>query len=248
MELGFKHQVGVVCAILLLPALCSCYEYATNSRASYYSSPGGYGNPRGACGYGEYGMTMNNGNVVAVSGGLWRNGAGCGACYKVWCKRAEYCNAKGVYVVATDYGEGDRTEFIMSKRGFSELGKNAAASAKLLKEGVVNISFKRVPCTFPSNIKLHVHESSKNPSYFALVLLNVNGMSDITAVEIWHREQKRWEPLRRAYGAVFDFANPPTGQIRLRFQLGYKYWLLPKIPIPANWKSGATYDSQLEPY
>jgi len=26
---------------------------------------------------------MNNGNVVAVSGALWRNGAGCGACYKV---------------------------------------------------------------------------------------------------------------------------------------------------------------------
>ncbi|WVY91446.1 hypothetical protein V8G54_036960 [Vigna mungo] len=45
MELGFKHQLGVVCAILLLPALCSCYEYATNSRASYYNSPGGYGNP-----------------------------------------------------------------------------------------------------------------------------------------------------------------------------------------------------------
>jgi len=184
-------------------------------------------------------------------------------------------------VVATDYGAGDGTDFIMSKRGFSELGLNAAASAQLLKEGVVDIAFKRVPCTFPSNIKLHVQESSKNPGYFAVVLLNVNGINDITAVELWQvnssyitmfkllssfafvrvlelnlvvemiwmqRGQKRWEPLRRAYGAVFDFANPPSGEIRLRFQVGYKYWLLPKIPIPANWKSGATYDSQVQPY
>jgi len=45
MELGFKHQLGLLCAILLLPALCSCYEYASNSRASYYNTPGGYGNP-----------------------------------------------------------------------------------------------------------------------------------------------------------------------------------------------------------
>ena len=87
--------------------------------------------------------------------------------------------------MATDYGAGDGTDFIMSKRGFSELGLNAAASAQLLKEGVVDIAFKRVPCTFPSNIKLHVQESSKNPGYFAVVLLNVNGINDITAVELW---------------------------------------------------------------
>ncbi|WVZ25805.1 hypothetical protein V8G54_004349 [Vigna mungo] len=233
MELGFKHQVGVVCAILLLPALCSCYEYATQAITVALVAMG------------------IPGELVDTDDEQWQ------CCSRIrrtmaewswlWCMlQAEYCIAKGVYVVATDNGEGDRTEFIMSKCGFSELGKNAAASAKLLKEGVVGISFKRVPCTFPSNIKLQVHESSKNPSYFALVLLNVNGMSDITAVEIWQRGQKRWEPLRRAYGALFDFANPPTGQIRLRFQLGYRYWLLPEIPIPANWNPGATYDSQVQ--
>ncbi|CAJ1943250.1 unnamed protein product [Sphenostylis stenocarpa] len=226
MELGLKHQLGLVCVILLFPALCSCYEYVTNSRATYYNTPGGYGNPRGACGFGEYGRTMNNGSVAAVSG-LWRNGAGC-----------------GVYVVATDYGAGDRTDFIMSKRGFSELGRNAGASAQLLKEGVVDIAFKRVPCRYPSNIKLQVQESSRNPGYFAVLLLNVNGINDITAVEMWQRGEKRWEALRRAYGAVFDFANPPSGEILLRFQVGYKYWLLPKISIPANWKPGVTYDSK----
>ena len=36
----------------------------------------------GACGYGEYGRTVNDGSVAGVSG-LWKNGSGCGACYQV---------------------------------------------------------------------------------------------------------------------------------------------------------------------
>ncbi|KAL2573566.1 hypothetical protein AAZV13_17G135100 [Glycine max] len=82
MELSLNHQLGLVCVILLFPALCSCNEYFTNSRASYYNTPDGLGNPRGACGFEEYGRTINNGSVAAVSG-LWRNGAGCGTCYWV---------------------------------------------------------------------------------------------------------------------------------------------------------------------
>lgn len=36
----------------------------------------------GACGFGEYGRTVNDGNVAGVSR-LYRNGTGCGACYQV---------------------------------------------------------------------------------------------------------------------------------------------------------------------
>lgn len=38
----------------------------------------------GACGYGEYGRTTNDGQVCAVSTRLFKNGAGCGACYQVY--------------------------------------------------------------------------------------------------------------------------------------------------------------------
>lgn len=247
MDLSLKHQLGLVCVVLLLPALCSCHQYVTNSRASYYSTPDGLGNPRGACGFGGIGKTLNNGSVAAVSG-LFRNGAGCGACYQVWCKIPQYCKANGVYVVATDSGAGDRTDFIMSKRAFSGLGRNEAASKKLFQNGVVDIAFRRVPCRYPGNIKLRVQESSKNPGYFAVLLLNVNGASDITAVELWKRGQSRWEPLRRVYGTVFDFANPPSGAIRLRFQVGFQYWEVSKVPIPANWKAGAIYDTGVQLY
>ena len=36
----------------------------------------------GACGFGEYGKTVNDANVAGVSR-LWNNGTACGACYEV---------------------------------------------------------------------------------------------------------------------------------------------------------------------
>lgn len=89
-------------------------------------------------------------------------------------------------MVVTDYGEGDRTDFIMSPRGFSKLGRNAAASEKLKKYGVLDVEYKRVSCTFKGNkIVYQINENSKNPGYFAIVLLYVGGTYDVTAVEMW---------------------------------------------------------------
>lgn len=38
--------------------------------------------PAGACGFGEFGKTVNNGEVAGVSR-LYSGGSGCGACYLV---------------------------------------------------------------------------------------------------------------------------------------------------------------------
>ncbi|WJX94801.1 hypothetical protein P8452_76183 [Trifolium repens] len=128
------YQLGLVCVILLLPYLCNSQDSFTDSRATYYG---------GACGFGEYGRTVNDGSVAGVSK-LWKNGSGCGSCYQVRCKIPQYCDENGATLVVTDYGEGDRTDFIMSPRGYSRLGRNADASAELFKYGVVDIEYKRV--------------------------------------------------------------------------------------------------------
>ncbi|XP_061354834.1 expansin-like B1 [Gastrolobium bilobum] len=248
MELSLKHQLGLVCVILLFPALCYCKQY-TESRATYYGTPDGYGNPNGACGFGDYGRTIQDGSVAAVAG-LWRNGAGCGACYRVRCTLPGLCNHNGAIVLATDYGQGDRTDFIMSPRAFAKLGRDAKASAELAKYGVVDIEFERVSCKYPGqNIMFHVQESSNNPGYFAVVLLYVDGAYDVSAVEMYLKNTKEWMPLRRVYGAVFDYQNPPSGEFYLRFQVSGSagvYWKQSKIPIPGNWKAGATYDSKVQ--
>ncbi|KAG5028371.1 Expansin-like B1 [Glycine soja] len=249
MELSFKHHFGLACVLLLLPALCSSQDSFTDSRATYYGSPDCYGNPRGACGFGEYGRTVNDGSVAGVSR-LWRNGSGCGACYQARCKIPQYCDENGAYVVVTDYGEGDRTDFIMSPRAFSRLGRNADASAELFKYGVVDIEYRRVPCSYTGyNVVFKVHEHSRNPDYFAVVVLYVDGTYDVTAVELFQEDCQEWKPMRRAFGAMFDYSSPPRGEIYLRFQVSGSaglYWVQSKNAISSDWKAGATYDTNVQ--
>ncbi|CBI29574.3 unnamed protein product, partial [Vitis vinifera] len=127
MGFALSHYCCFLCFIVLLPLLCKCEDTFTYSRATYYGSPDCLGTPTGACGFGEYGRSVNGGNVGAVSR-LYRNGTGCGACYQVRCKVPNLCADNGMKVVVTDHGEGDYTDFILSPRGFSMLARpNMAA-------------------------------------------------------------------------------------------------------------------------
>ncbi|KAI9089313.1 hypothetical protein K1719_029592 [Acacia pycnantha] len=198
MELHCKYQVALVCVMMLLPAALCYSQGFTPSRAAYYATSDGYGTL--PCGYGYYGRRVNNRKVAAVAG-LWRNGAGCGACYQVRCKNSRLCSEFGTTVVAADYGAGDRTDFIMSPNAFKDMGRNPSASAELKKYGVVDIEYRRVPCTYEGyNVRVKIHESSNYPNYLAIVVLYVPGMNDDTAVEIYDNESHEWKPMRRAYG------------------------------------------------
>ncbi|KAI3441941.1 uncharacterized protein J3R85_002004 [Psidium guajava] len=235
--------------LVLLPALCHSENSFTPSRATYYGSPDCYGTPTGACGYGEDGRIMNDGYVTGVSR-LYRNGSGCGACYQVRCKESQ-CTGDGVYVVATDYGEGDRTDFILSPRAYAKMAQPDEYQTKqLFAYGVVDVEFRRVPCRYSHyNIKFKVNENSKYPHYLAIVILYVGGAYDITAVEYWQEDYQQWKPMRRAYGAVFDTQSPPRGEVRLRFQVGWSNgvtWVEPNHALPGNWEAGAYYDSQMQ--
>jgi len=104
---------------------------------------------------------------------------------QVKCLMPKLCDVNGVTLVATDYGQGDRTDFIMSPSAFSRLGVNKIASEEIKKKGTVDIEFKRVPCKYTGNVLFHVQQTSSNPGYLAVVILNVNGKYDVTAVEMW---------------------------------------------------------------
>ncbi|KAI0504407.1 hypothetical protein KFK09_015359 [Dendrobium nobile] len=111
------------------------------SRASYYGNlvcPADY---RGACGYTDLGLQINGGDVAAVHR-LYRGGTGCGACYQVRCTYPQICNTDGVNVVATDFGVGDDTDFILSARSFAKLAQPNMAS-QLMAYGVVDIQYRR---------------------------------------------------------------------------------------------------------
>lgn len=55
--------------------------------------------------------------------------------------------------------------------------------------------------------------------------------------------------MRRVYGVVFDYENPPSGELSLRFQVsgnGGVYWVQSKNVIPSDWKAGAAYDTMVQ--
>ncbi|KAL9448639.1 hypothetical protein AB3S75_016011 [Citrus x aurantiifolia] len=242
------YQYYLLSVMLLLPALCHSHYPFTYSRATYYGSPDCLGTATGACGFGEYGRTVNDANVAGVSR-LWKNGTGCGACYQVRCKVPQLCTDYGVYVVVTDYGEGDKTDFILSPRAYGRMAL-PDKSAELYSYGVVNVEFQRVPCWYKGyNLQFKVHENSRYPHYLAIAILYVAGQNDVLAVEIWQADCREWVAMRRAFGAVFDISSPPEGAISLRFQVSGSAgltWVVANNAIPSDWKAGVAYESEIQ--
>ncbi|CAA2973877.1 expansin-like B1 [Olea europaea subsp. europaea] len=235
--------------ILLLAAVCYGQDAFVCSRATYYGSPDCLGTATGACGFGEYGKTVYNGEVTGVSR-LYRNGAGCGACYQVRCNIPTHCSEEGTQVVVTDYGEGDRTDFILSTRGYAKLAQPGMA-AELFSYGVVDIEYRRIPCHYRHNLLLKIHESSRYPLYLAIVPLYKGGIYDITDMEIWQDDCKEWIPMRRAYGTVFDIPNPPRGPLIIRFRFVVEAnaevkWVQLASAVPSDWKAGIEYNTTFQ--
>ncbi|GAA0159605.1 hypothetical protein LIER_16342 [Lithospermum erythrorhizon] len=249
MGFAFRYCSVLLSILILSPAMCSNAEYYY-SRATYFGSPKcKLANPTGACGYGEYGMTINNGDVSGVSHTLWKNGTGCGACYQVRCKNNPHCSEDGTNIIVTDYGEGHYTDFILTASAYAKMAQSNMASA-LYSYGVVDVEYKRIPCTYSSyNLVLKVHEHSKNPSYLAVIPLYQAGVSDINSMEVWLEDCKEWRAMRRVYGTVYDLENPPMGVITVRIQVstnGETKWVQLTNVIPTEWKAGATYDTSIQ--
>ncbi|GMY29907.1 expansin-like B1 [Fagus crenata] len=245
--MGFA-LVYLLCVMVLLPALCTSDDTFTLSRATYYGSPDCYGTPSGACGFGEFGRTVNDGYVSGVAR-LYRNGTGCGGCYQVRCTNPQYCGDEGVRIVVTDYGEGDRTDFILSPRAYAKLARPNVA-LQLFASGVIDVEYRRISCKYTGyNVMFKVHENSKFPNYLAIVVIYVDGQNDITAVELWQEDCQQWTAMRKAYGAVWDMASPPSGSIKLRFQVSGSAgttWVQPRRALPSDWKVGVAYDSDIQ--
>ncbi|KAG4115997.1 hypothetical protein ERO13_D12G142350v2 [Gossypium hirsutum] len=71
--------------------------------ATWYGSPDGDGSDGGACGYGSLvDVKPLRARVGAVSPVLFKNGEGCGACFKVKCLDKSICSRRAVTIIVTD--------------------------------------------------------------------------------------------------------------------------------------------------
>lgn len=88
-------------------------------------------------------------------------------------------------MVVTDYGEGDRTDFILSTAAYARMARQDMAK-NLFSYGVVNVEFKRISCRYTNyNLFFKVHEHSKYSQYLAVVPIYQPGSFDITALQVW---------------------------------------------------------------
>ncbi|KAF5734265.1 expansin-like B1 [Tripterygium wilfordii] len=248
MDISFRAILLLLATLLLLQTLSSaktCSDCFVSSKAAHYPNSDVQGSEIGACGFGSFGATLNNGDVSAASE-LYRNGVGCGACYQVRCTNKYYCTDTGVNVIITDQGSGPQTDFILTRRAFSRMAQTKDAAACLLALGVVDIEYRRVSCSYPDkNITIKIDENSNYPHYLAFVIRYQQGKKDITAVQLCETQNFVCKLLDRSYGAVWTTTSPARGPLILRMLFSDdddETWVVPINNIPQDWKPGATYD------
>ncbi|XP_065879446.1 expansin-like B1 [Euphorbia lathyris] len=232
----------------------ACEDCVIQSRATYSPISTGNGlSDSGACGFGSFGTTINDGDVSSVSK-LYRDGVGCGACYHVRCKYSKYCTSEGVRVVVTSSGSSHNTDFILSRQAFARMALNSLAADALFSQGVVDIEYKRVSCSYPGkNITIKIDENSHPPHYLAFAIWYQQGNKDITAVLLCENEDWGCKILDRSYGGIWTTTSVPSGALSLRMLFSSEEgeddeetWIIPLNTIPQDWKAGDTYDTGVQ--
>jgi len=245
----FYCILSVNLLIIIFPTLgLGCKSCVHQSQLAYYADSGAAN--VGACGYGSFAASLYGGNVGAVSSDLYRNGVACGACYQMRCTDTELCNKTGTTIVVTDFTESSQTDFVVPRSTFSNLAV-ADKGSELIKAGIIDIQYKRVPCQYKDqNMLVKVDRLSQYPHYLAVQFLYQGGQTDIVSAYVQQVGSSEEHNLHRNYGAVWDIENPPEGALQFGFVIfsgnnGKRVWPIKSV-LPSDWETGAVYDSGLQ--
>ncbi|KAF4357620.1 hypothetical protein F8388_007156 [Cannabis sativa] len=214
---------------LILSSANACDRCVHQSKVAYFSKASALSS--GACGYGSLALGFSNGNVAAAVPSIYKDGAGCGACFQMRCKNPALCTKEGTIVTVTDLNPNNRTDFVVSSRAFSAMAR-------------------KVPCVYKNkNLAVRVEESSQKPHYLAIKFLYQGGQTEIVGVDIAQVGSANWGFMSRNHGAVWDTSKVPAGAIQLRLVVTSGYdgrWVWAKSVLPSDWKTGGVYDSGIQ--
>ncbi|XP_030485441.1 expansin-like A1 isoform X2 [Cannabis sativa] len=232
---------------LILSSANACDRCVHQSKVAYFSKASALSS--GACGYGSLALGFSNGNVAAAVPSIYKDGAGCGACFQMRCKNPALCTKEGTIVTVTDLNPNNRTDFVVSSRAFSAMARKGMGQ-DILKLGLVDVEYKRVPCVYKNkNLAVRVEESSQKPHYLAIKFLYQGGQTEIVGVDIAQVGSANWGFMSRNHGAVWDTSRVPAGAIQLRLVVTSGYdgrWVWAKSVLPSDWKIGGVYDSGIQ--
>ncbi|XP_059314460.1 expansin-like A1 [Lycium ferocissimum] len=232
---------------LIVSSVTACDRCVHQSKVAYFSSASAL--QSGACGYGNLAIGFYGGRLAAAIPSLHKDGAGCGACYQMRCKDPKICSKEGTTVIVTDLNTNNKTDFVISSRAFMAMA-NPGKAKDVLKLGIADVEYKRVPCDYKGkNLAIRVEESSQKPHYLAISFLYQGGQTEIVGVDVAQVGSSSWNFMTRNHGAIWDTSRVPSGALQFRFVVTAGYdgkWNWAKSVLPANWKNGEIYDSGLQ--
>ncbi|XAR73039.1 hypothetical protein NMG60_11019891 [Bertholletia excelsa] len=231
----------------LISSASACDRCVHQAKVAYFSQASALS--AGACGYGSLAIGFSGGHLVAAVPSIYKDGAGCGACFQIRCKNPAVCNKQGTKVIVTDLNKNNQTGFVLSSRAFMAMA-NKGMGQTLLKLGLVDVEYKRIPCEYKSqNLAVRVEESSHKPNYLAVKFLYQGGQTEIVAVDVAKVGSPNWQFMSRNYGAVWDTDRAPSGALQFRIVVTSGYdgkWIWAQHVMPEDWKVGVIYDSGVQ--
>uniref|UniRef100_A0A5B7A260 Putative Expansin-like protein isoform 1 n=1 Tax=Davidia involucrata TaxID=16924 RepID=A0A5B7A260_DAVIN len=232
---------------LLISSGTACDRCVHQTKVAYFSKAPALSS--GACGYGSLALGFNGGNLAAAVPRLYKDGAGCGACFQIRCKNTTLCSKQGTRVIVTDLNHNNQTDFVLSSRAFGAMA-NKGMGRDILKLGTVDVEYKRVPCDYKNQkLAVRVEETSQKQHYLAIKFLYQGGQTEIVAVDVGQVGSSNWSFMSRKYGAVWDTSRVPTGPLQFRLVVTSGYdgkWVWAQNVIPADWKAGVIYDTGVQ--
>ncbi|KAJ4707337.1 Expansin [Melia azedarach] len=219
-----------------------------DAHATFYGDMSGSETMQGACGYGDlikqgYGL-----ETAALSTALFNNGSTCGACFEIICVNdPQWCikGAGSIKITATNFCPPNYSKpnenwcnpplkhFDLSMPMFVKLAP--------MKAGIIPVNFRRTPCTKQGGVKFEV---KGNPYWIMVLVYNVGGVGDVSAVRI-KGEKTDWLPMSRNWGQNWNIGTPLVGQ-SLSFQVTTSDGKMLQLDnvAPANWQFGQNFEGR----
>ncbi|KAI4385015.1 hypothetical protein MLD38_003088 [Melastoma candidum] len=220
--------------------------------ATWYGSPEGDGSDGGACGYGSLvDVRPLKARVGAVSPVLFKDGEGCGECYKVRCLDPSICSRNPVTIIVTDecpggYCAGGNVHFDLSGAAFGRMAV-AGENGQLRDRGVIPVMYRRTKCTYPGkNVAFHVNEGSTN-YWLSLLVEFEDGDGDVGSMQIRQAGSEEWMEMKHVWGASWCIVGGPLeGPFSVKLTtLSTSKTLSARDVIPRDWYPKSTYTSRL---